>query len=43
VASKGRRQLVRLGPKFRVQDQQKAVTALTTAGFQARSASLTSA
>ncbi|MDG2615951.1 trans-splicing intein-formed DNA polymerase III subunit alpha C-terminal partner DnaE-C [Thermoleptolyngbya sichuanensis A183] len=43
VAGAHRRELVRLGNQFRVQDYQAAVTALNRAGFRARSTALTSA
>ncbi|BAU43333.1 OB-fold nucleic acid binding domain-containing protein [Leptolyngbya sp. O-77] len=43
VAGAHRRELVRLGNQFRVQDCQAAVAALNQAGFRARSTALTSA
>lgn len=43
ISSAQRRQLVRLGIQFRVQDYQRAIAALTAAGFSARAASLVSA
>lgn len=43
VAGAHRRELVRLGNQFRVQDYRAAVTALNRAGFRARSTALTSA
>lgn len=43
VAGSHRRELVRLGNQFRVQDYQSAVAALNRAGFRARSTALTSA
>ncbi|MBF2084457.1 OB-fold nucleic acid binding domain-containing protein [Thermoleptolyngbya sp. C42_A2020_037] len=43
VAGAHRRELVRLGNQFRVQDYQAAVAALNRAGFRARSTVLTSA
>lgn len=43
VAGAHRRELVRLGNQFRVQDYQSAVAALNRAGFRARSTALTSA
>lgn len=43
VMAEHRRQFVRLGAQFRVQDYQAAVNALTRAGFHARASSLTSA
>lgn len=43
IASQNRRELVRLGAQFRVQDHLATVTALNRAGFRARTTSLTSA
>lgn len=43
ITSQSRRQFVRLGAQFRVQNDQQAVQALVKAGFQARSSALTSA
>lgn len=43
VAGAHRRELVRLGNQFRVQDYQSAVAALNRAGFRAHSTALTSA
>lgn len=40
VTAMDRRQFVRLGSQFRVQDSQQAVAALTQAGFQAQSTAL---
>jgi DNA polymerase-3 subunit alpha len=40
VGGQGQRRLVRFGVQFRVQDPQRAVAALTQAGFQARTSSL---
>lgn len=43
ISGQGRRQFVRLGAQFRVQNDQQAVQVLVQAGFQARSSALTSA
>jgi len=43
VIGQHRREMVRLGNQFRVQDYQSAVAALNQAGFRARSTALTSA
>lgn len=43
INGQDRRQFVRLGARFRVQDDHRAVQALVKAGFQARSSALTSA
>ncbi|MBF2072235.1 MAG: DNA polymerase III subunit alpha [Synechococcales cyanobacterium C42_A2020_086] len=40
VSGQERREIVRLGPQFRVQDHQATVNALIKAGFQARASSL---
>jgi DNA polymerase-3 subunit alpha len=40
VSGRDRREMVRLGPQFRVQDDQTAVNALVQAGFQARASLL---
>ncbi len=40
ITDQYRRQLVRLGPQFRVTDSEATVQALVNAGFQARSSSL---
>jgi DNA polymerase III subunit alpha len=43
ILASDRRQFVRLGSQFRVQNPQQAVTALAHAGFQAQSTALASA